>query len=183
VTRATKILAAPLAAGLALLLAGAAFAVVMPTEYELKAAYLYNFAKFVEWPDWTFDQTGGAMVMGVLGGDPFGPALERLAAAQQVQGRRIAIKRGRSVGEMGFCHVLFIAAPQPDIGWDQTIRSASGPSRLLVGDGEHFAELGGGIGFFFEERRIRFVINVAATDRARLKVSSKVLALAKLIRR
>lgn len=153
-----------------------------PTEYEVKAAYLYNFAKFVDWPSWTFDQTGGAMVLGVYGADPFGSTLERMASHQQVQGRAIVIKRARSFEALGFCHVLFIGSPGQGGNWQQTIRSASGSSRLVVGDADDFAQRGGAIGFFIEERRVRFTVNLSATDRAGLKLSSKLLKIANVIR-
>jgi hypothetical protein len=183
VTCDPKLLRPAAIASLALLLScGDARAEGGPTEYEVKSAFLYNFAKFIEWPSSTFEQTGGSMVVGILGADPFGPALERIAATQQVQGRKIVIRRATGTSELGFCHLLFVGSVGPSGTWSQTIRAASGPSRLLVGDGAEFAEHGGAIGFFLDERRVRFVVNLSATDRAGLKVSSKLLKIALVMR-
>jgi hypothetical protein len=150
------------------------------SEYELKAAFLFNFAKFVEWPAWTFERAGG-VVFTVLGEDPFGAALERIARDERVQGRAIIVRRARRVEEVGPCHILFVRRRDGD-GLDDLIRSASAPYRLLVGEDSGFAERGGGIGFFFEQRRIRFTINLGATERAGLKVSSKLLKIARVVR-
>jgi hypothetical protein len=183
VTRATTFSVPAALVSLAVMLScGEARADSGPSEYEVKAVFLYNFAKFVEWPSPTFSETGGAVVLGVFGDDPFGPALERIALHQQVQGRRIVIRRARSLSELGFCHLVFLGSPGPGGSWPQTIRAASAAGQLVVGDTSDFAVQGGGIGFFVEERRVRFVVNLAATDRAGLKVSSKLLKIAKVIR-
>lgn len=183
VTRATKILPAAATAFLALLLSRAESVAEGPTEYEVKAAFLYNFAKFVEWPAATFSRTGGSVVLCVLGPNPFGPTLERIAREQKVQGRPMVIKRAQTAAELGPCHLLY--GPQPDDSGQlaEAIRAVSVPGRLVVGEGEQFAAQGGGIGFFLEQRRVRFAINLAATDRAGLKVSSKLLKIAKVIRK
>jgi hypothetical protein len=183
VTRVTKKLVLPVTACLAAMLSCGESLAQPASEYEVKAAFLYNFAKFVEWPAWTFEQTGGTVVLGVYGANPFGPTLERMARLQQVQGRTIVIKPVSSLKEMGFCHVLFVGSPGADGDWSQTIRAASGGSRLLVGDSDDFAQRGGGIGFFVQDRRVRFTVNLAATDRAGLKLSSKLLKIARVIRK
>lgn len=152
-----------------------------PSEYEVKAAYLYNFAKFIEWPPDSFRPSGGTIVFGVLGEDPFGALLDRIAREERVLGRRIAVKRARRIEDLGACHVLFVRR-RGDASVAQVIRSASAHLRLVVGEDPGFAELGGSIGFFLEERRVKFAINVAATERAGLKVSSKLLRLAKIVR-
>jgi hypothetical protein len=183
VTRATKILRVLLALVACVLWRGDLAAASMPTESEVKAVFLYNFAKFTEWPASSFEQTGGALVLGVHGPDPFGAILERLAAAQQVQGRRIVIRRGRTLAELGFCHVLFLAGRAGEPAAESSIRAVSGAGQLIVGDGQAFAENGGGIGFYLDDRKVRFVINLAATDRAGLKLSSKLLKIATVIRK
>jgi hypothetical protein len=154
-----------------------------PTEYDVKAAFLYNFAKFIEWPGGAFDGSNGAIVLGVLGPDPVGSTLERIAREQQVQGRPIVVKRARSLSDLGVCHVLFVAPAAGNGNPMMLIPEASVPSRLVVGDGIAFAERGGAIGFYVQERKVRFIVNTAATDRAGLKVSSKLLKIARVIRR
>ena len=152
-----------------------------PSEYDVKAAFLYNFAKFVEWPPNAFDATAGVIVLAVLGDDPFGPALDRIADQQLVQGRKIIVKRVARLEELGVCHVLFLRLAG-EVSLVRFIKNASAAGRLLVGDSEQFAERGGAIGFFLEQRRVRFIVNLAAAERAGLKVSSKLLAVAKVIR-
>jgi hypothetical protein len=176
-----KVLRPAAIASLALMLSCGDARAEGPTEYEVKSAFLYNFAKFVEWPASTFERTGGAMVVGILGPDPFGPALERIAATQQVQGRKIVIRRVRGPSELGFCHLIFIGSAGSG-SWSQIVRATNASYRLLVGDSIEFAEHGGAIGFFLEDRRVRFVVNLSATDRAGLKVSSKLLKIARVIR-
>ncbi len=173
-----------LAAALALLaaLAPAVRAERVPSEYEVKAVFLYNFAKFVEWPAGAFARTDGAVVLGVFGDDPFGVALDRIARQQNVKGRRIVIRRGRSLEELGHVHVLFVNVPDDASSLPKFIRAASTGHRLVVGDSEYFASRGGAVGFFVEKQRVRFVVNLGAIDRAGLKMSSKLLAIAKVIR-
>jgi hypothetical protein len=156
-------------------------AAASPSEYEVKAAFLFNFAKFVEWPAWTFEQAKGNVIFTILGDDPFGPALERIARDERVQGRPIIIKRVRRPEDVGHSHILFIRH-RAGSGLEQLIRSVSAPYRLVVGEDDLFAERGGCIGFFFEQRRIKFAVNLAATGRAGLKVSSKLLTIARVVR-
>jgi hypothetical protein len=155
-------------------------AAIGASEYDVKAAFLFNFAKFVEWPAWTFERSGGAMVFSVVGDDPFGPALDRIARNEKVQGRPIIVKRVRRVEDLGPCHIVFIRG-RGDAAVSSLIHQASAPYRLVVGEDPEFAERGGGIGFYFEQRRIKFTVNVGATERAGLKVSSKLLKIARVI--
>lgn len=178
--RIRTLAAAGLAVTTLLLGEGVPFADVAPTEYQVKAAFLYNFAKFVEWPATAFAASGGAMVLGVFGNDPFGTTLDRIARDQTVQGRRIIVRRANKLGDIGTCHILFVRPPD-DVNLASFIRGASATGRLLVGEAEGFAQRGGVIGFFVEQRRVRFMINVSAAERAGLRVSSKLLSVARVI--
>ncbi len=141
-------------------------------EYELKAAFLYNFAKFVEWPA---DAGGGAICLGIVGPDPFGPTLERLLAGKTVHERPLAIRRFASADAVEPCHLLFVSAAAastyPAEIWTRT-------GVLAVGESDAFLSAGGVIAFTMEGNKLRFTINAGAADRAQLKLSSQLLKLA-----
>jgi hypothetical protein len=149
-------------------------------EYRVKAVFLYNFAKFIEWPPDAFAAPGAPFGLCVLGNDPFGPDLEQLVGSKVVQGRPLAIRRLADLKAMSGCHILFVAAADgrklPAIL--QTVGSAP---ILTVGEDPDFTQLGGAMRFFLLENRVRFEINVAATARAHLKLSAKLLDLARVV--
>ena len=144
-------------------------------EYEVKAAFLYNFTKFVEWPD----DSGTDRRICVLGADPFGSALEVLAG-RVTRGKTVEILRLDSVGEAARCHVLFISS---SVGHDLgTILDAlSSDSILTVGETGRFAERGGMIALDTYKNRIRLRINLEATVRADLDLSSHLVRLAEIL--
>jgi hypothetical protein len=149
-----------------------------PTEYEVKAAFLFNFAKFVTWPPESFPAAESPVLIGVLGADPFGAALERLAAELRVQGRPLRVVRGTTVAELVRCHVLFISASERDRMGQilQGLRQA-GSAALTVGETDGFLGAGGIIRFLVEQNKVRFEISAEAAARARLAISSKLLSL------
>lgn len=148
-------------------------------EYEVKAAYLYNFAKFVDWPGWAFPDEDAPVVLGVLGENPFGGALDALAG-KAVKGRPLAVRRARRLDDLGPVHVLFIAdserARLPVI-----FEALRGRPVLTVGEMPGFARQGGMINLISAEGSVRFEINRGETLRAGLEVSSKLLRLATLV--
>jgi hypothetical protein len=151
-----------------------------PSEYDVKAALLYNFARFVEWPAEAFAAPDAPFVIGVLGSDPLGPALERLLAGKTVAGRPIVISRWRRARERGACQMLFVAGlNQAEL---KALLSDVGREPVLtVADMPEFAAQGGMIGLIVEDNRLRFEINAYGTDRAGLKVSSRLLSLARIV--
>ena len=151
-----------------------------PTEYEIKAAFLYNFAKFVEWPPDVLDKNPGIFVIGILGDDPFGSDLDRALEGKTVQDRKLVLRRVSTVEEASSCHMLFISASNA-ARVETILTSMRDVPVLTVSDMNRFVQRGGIVGFSVEERRIRFSINVAAATRANLKVSSQLLKLAKTI--
>lgn len=151
------------------------------SEYELKAAFLYNFAKFIDWPPRSFERPDAPMVFCVLGDDPFGPILAGIAREDQVMSRQIALRRADQPDQLGGCHVVFVR-PAAEVHLPELLRQAAARHVLLVGESSGFAERGGGIGLFVEQNRVRFAVNVAAIERAGLKVSSKLLKVARVIR-
>jgi hypothetical protein len=151
-------------------------------EYEIKAAFLFNFTKFVEWPAISFSDAKAPIILGIIGKDPFGPSLDGIVDGQIVQGRGIVVRRERPGEYLRSCQILFIddseRAQMPQI-----LASLQGLSVLTVSDIEGFAEAGGVVQFVIEDSRVRFVINLEAASRAKLRINSKLLALARVINR
>jgi hypothetical protein len=148
-------------------------------EYDLKAAFLYNFAHFVEWPPDAFAARDSPIVIGVLEPDPFGPSLDRMVAGSSVGGRRLVVRRYRSAEEIDDCHILFIGrAAGPDL--DRVLSSLDGASTLTVGEDDDFTD-GGMIQFVHDDKKLRLRINSAAARSARLTISSKLLRQAEIV--
>lgn len=152
----------------------------MANEYQVKAAFLYNFAKFVEWPDGTFANSTSALTVCVLGKDPFGKVLDDAILGKRIAEHPAILARGKRIQDLPECQIIFVSAsdsPQlPEI-----LRALHGRKALVVGETENFAGSGGAIQFVLEANRVRFAINTDAADRAGLKVSSKLLALATIV--
>ena len=164
--------------GLLFLPLGALAAERAPTEYEVKAVFLFNFAKFVTWPPEAFPSAESPVVIGVLGEDPFGQGLERLAAELRVQGRPLRVVRGHTAAELARCHVLYISASERDrTGQILAALRQAGSTALTVGETEGFLGAGGVIRFLVEQNKVRFEISADAAARSRLAISSKLLSL------
>jgi hypothetical protein len=149
-------------------------------EYQVKAAYLYNFLKFVEWPESAFPDPLAPIVIGISGDDPFGNSLPQVITGKTVQGRDLVIHKYHSGEDMRGAHILFIS-PSEKKRLPHILFSLRGSSVLTVADIEGFLEAGGMIQFLSENDRVRFAINVDASSRAKLKISSKLLSLAKVV--
>jgi hypothetical protein len=151
------------------------------SEYQVKAAFLYNFAKFVEWPGNAGANPDAPVVIGVLGRDPFGREIDRAVEGKTVNGRRLMIKRFSSLEAYEYCHILFISSSERN-NLPQIIAAVRNSSVLTVSETDRFAHIGGIINFVTIENRIRFEINQAAAERAGLKISSKLLSLGRVVR-
>ncbi len=150
------------------------------TEYRLKAAFLYHFAKFVTWPASAFADSTEPIIIGVIGRDPFGRDLEKTVAGKTVRGRRFVVKRFRHIDDLEFCHILFITpSERKHVG--EILRRIDSKSVLTVGDTRSFATQGVIINLFSENYKIRFDINAAAAKEAGLRISSRLLRLAKRV--
>jgi hypothetical protein len=150
-------------------------------EYAVKAAFLFNFAKFVEWPDDAFADPASPLVLCVLGEDPFGDALRSLKG-KTVNGRPLAIRNLATLEGLERCHLLFVCPSEKPV-LPKILQAAKGRSILTVGDMEGFAQDGGIINLVVkEENRVSIEINLEAAQRTRLKISSKLLALAKIVK-
>jgi hypothetical protein len=151
-----------------------------PTEYAVKAAFLFNFTKFVEWPESAFSGANSPMVIGIVGDDPFGDSLARIVAGQKVEGRAIVIWNKHYGEDLRGCHVLFISASESRHG-RQILADLQATAVLTVSDIEGFAQAGGIMQFVMEDNHVRFVINLDAAAHKQLHVSAKLLALARVI--
>jgi hypothetical protein len=151
-----------------------------PTEFQVKAAYLFNFLKFVEWPDDPAADPRGKWVIGFIGETPIAGELTRLAEGKNVLGRDLVVKVFQDTDNLRGCNILFISESEkkrlPSI-----LTPLHGSSVLTVADMDNFIGAGGMIQFVVEDARVRVAIDVGATSRARLKVSSKLLSLARVV--
>jgi len=149
-------------------------------EYTVKAAFLYNFAKFVEWPDGAFSGPTSPIVIWVLGEDPFGNALGSLKG-KTANGRPIVVRYAANLGDLERCHLLFVSASEK-ANLQKILLITKGWSILTVGDMNSFAQDGGIINMVKEESRVGIEINLEAAQLSRLKLSSKLLGLAKIVK-
>lgn len=156
---------------------GAAMAQTEVSEYEVKAAFLYNFTRFVEWPSSSLQSTRNQFVIGVFGQDPFGPVLDRTVADKKVNGADLVVHRFSSLAALEPCQILFIGATE-QAQLIEVLRAVQGNAVLTVGETEGFLEQGGIINLRVAERKIRFEVNADAAERFGLKISSQLLKLA-----
>jgi YfiR/HmsC-like len=149
-------------------------------EYPVKAAFLYHFVEFVEWPRGS-PLPATKVTIGVLGRDPFGDVLDKAILRKVVEGRTLTIRRFASVDALEACEILFISTSEmPRL--PQILARLRGAAVLTVGEADRFARRGGMIGFVLEDDRVRLEVNRAATEKAGLQVSSKLLAVARLVK-
>jgi hypothetical protein len=150
-----------------------------PTEYEVKAAFLFNFSQFVDWPGAAFADGRAPLVIGVLGTDPFGATLDEIVRGEMVNGRPLTVRRYQSPDQVD-CHILFVDRSQ-DSQLDAVVAGLKGRSVLTVGDFEGFTRRGGMIRFVTVGNKIRLRINLGAAQEAQLTISSKLLRPAQIV--
>lgn len=154
-------------------------AVAQERPYQIKAAFLVNFAQYVEWPPEAFPEEDSPLVFGVLGDNPFGTALRDLLGDDGINGRKAIVEQYKSVQDIVRCHVLYISESER-ARWPTIMRALRGRSILTVSDIEGFSSEGGMIRFV-TQTRIRFRINVGAAHECNLAISSKLLRLAEVV--
>jgi YfiR/HmsC-like len=150
-----------------------------PTEYEIKAAFLYNFSRFVEYPH-DFLSSRGSLNLCILGDDPFGPAANIIMDETAEDERKISINRIKTSKELSGCHMLFVSSSEKN-NVAKIMESLAGMHILTIGDTVGFAQKGVIINFFLERNKVRFEINIHAANRAGLRISSKLLNLARIV--
>jgi uncharacterized protein DUF4154 len=150
-------------------------------EYELKAAMLHNLTRFVEWPTSAYADAQAPTVLCILGQDPFGSSLASIVSRQAVNGRRTEIRHISNDKEIRGCHVLYISSSERK-SIVAILSTLKGASVLTVGETAQFAARGGMIQFSLEEKQVHFEINLEAASEADLKISSRLLVLARIVK-
>jgi hypothetical protein len=150
------------------------------SEYEVKAAFLFHFAQFVEWPAETFKDAETPLTYCTMGEDVFRGALDESVMGKRINNRGLRVVHLREREPIDGCQVLFIAAAPKGRQADE-LAIANGHPVLTVGESEHFTRDGGIIGFCMEEKKVRFEINLKVAEKAQLKISARLLALAKTV--
>ena len=147
-------------------------------EYQVKAAFLLNFTRFVEWPSSAFADAQAPLEICILGKDPFGHVVDDVVKGEVVNARKIQIRRIAEPSTARTCQVLFIDPGVKDV---RRILGSLAPTVLTVSEGGSFLAEGGMIAFVVDNRRVRFDINQTAADNGTLKLSSKLLSVARSV--
>ena len=153
-----------------------------PAEYQVKAAYLFGFGRFVEWPADAAVAGDGAFVLCVLGEDPFGRLLDQAADGAAMKNQPVSVRRIRRVEDGGGCDTLFVSASE-EPRLPRILAALGSRPVLTVGDSPEFAQRGGMIGFSMEGSRVRFTVNLTAAQEAGLMLQSELLRVAAAVLR
>lgn len=148
------------------------------TEHAIKAAYLYKFAPFVEWPPAAFASPSSPFQLCILGQDPFGPSLDRAVGGQRVDGHPVTVRRLARVDAASGCHILYLGASRGQ-SEAEALRAVRGAPILTVGEDDVRGAI---IRFVVKDNRVRFDIDAAAAAVNRVTISSKLLSLATSVR-
>lgn len=150
------------------------------SEYQVKAAFLFHFAQFVEWPPETFKDATSPVTYCTAGADPFHGVLEAGLDRKTIGGRPIRVLHFKQAQEIQGCQVLFVGTQEKKF-ISTILANVRATPVLTVGESENFARQGGMIGFFLEDNKVRFEINLDAAEQAKLKISARLLTLAKTV--
>ena len=145
-----------------------------------KADFLFNFVKFVEWPSQAFADSNSPLIIGVVGDDRSSGVIDQTINGKTANGRRLVVKRFSSFKILTYCHIVFVRSSERD-RTRQTL-TAAGPGTLTVGETDGFAQWGGIINFTIVDGKLRLEINQTSAEGAGLKISAKLLRLARVIR-
>jgi uncharacterized protein DUF4154 len=149
-------------------------------EYRLKLAFLFNFAKFVEWPADAFPSQQAPLNICIVGRDPFDPELERQVTERNLYGHPVTIRTLRPSDDFGGCHLIFLPASSDGL-LPEVLKRLDGLA-ITVGESAGFVARGGVVNFVVEGTNLRFAVNLSAAQRTRCRISSRVLALARIYR-
>ena len=152
-----------------------------PNEYQVKAAYLFNFGRFVKWPASAADKSNSFAVC-VLGQDPFGSSLDSIMAGEQLDGKRLVVKRISAAQDAEDCRILFISATE-ESHLKEILETLDESDVLTVSDMPSFSRRGGMIQFVLDGDKVRFEINLSKAEASRLTLSSQLLKVATAVRR
>jgi hypothetical protein len=148
--------------------------------YPVKLAFLYNFTKFVEWPASSYRDAGAPLAICIVGHDPFNPDLEGELRTRTVGGHPVEVRTLRPNDTLSVCHIVFFPVTEKD--QDRIVRDLNGSSTLTVGETDGFAVRGGIINLTVEDNKVHFEVNQLAADRAGIRISSKLLSIAKIVK-
>jgi len=151
-------------------------------EYQVKAAFLYNFARFVDWPPQAFATSDEPLMVCVLGEDPFGRALDDVLSGKRIEGRALSVRRISDARRTKGCHIVFISSLDRKQAL-AVLAAMNEPGLLTIGESGNAASGDTIISFVLEEGKVRFAIDSAAAERAKLRVSSRLLSLALQVRK
>jgi hypothetical protein len=151
-----------------------------PKEYQVKAVFIYNLTQFVEWPAEAFPTENSPMIIGVLGEDPFGNFLEETVRGEEMKGHPLVVEHYQNMEDIKPCHILFVNLSRPD-QLKQVFNKLRSQPILTVSDVNYFTRLGGMVRLMNEDNRTKIRINLDATKRADLVMSSKLLKLAEIV--
>jgi len=151
-------------------------------EYRVKAAFLYNFAKFVDWPEGAFANDEDPVNLCLVGRDPFGDVLDRTLKGRTVNGREVVVHRDKAAWAAGRCHIVFVGST-PGEPLARVMQLVGETGVLSVGESDAFYDLGGIIRFLVQDGKVRFDVNAREAEAAGLRVSSQLLKLARMVER
>src|SRR5205823_1220126 len=150
------------------------------SEYLIKAGFIYNFAQLVQWPPAAFVQPDSPIVIGILGVDPFGELIDRVVQNKKLDGRSLIVKRLKRGASLKECSILFVSSSEA-AHLEEVLQSTKGLPILTIGEIPGFAVRGGIINLTLEGNRVRFEVNIEAAKQANLNISSRLLALARIV--
>jgi len=152
----------------------------VPNEYEVKAAFLYNFIKFVDWPQ-PSKPVQEPLLICVIGDDPFGASLDKIVEGKHANGRSLQVRRFNRADDAKSCEIAFVSASEKT-HLRSILEALKGANTLTVGDTPRFAEMGGVINLVLQDNLVHFEINVDAARSHGLTISSRLLGLARIVR-
>ena len=150
-------------------------------EYDVKAALLLNFARFIEWPDGAFAAQQAPIEICVFAPNPFGDALDRVLQSETVGGRPLSSRSVRNTAESAGCHLLFV--PAGSEAHAATVVSQAGPHTVTVGESRRFEQMGGAVTFVLDHGRVRFNVNLRPVEQRGVRISARMLHLAGRVER
>jgi YfiR/HmsC-like len=153
---------------------------VLLTEEQIKAGFLFNFTKFVEWPPESFADANAPIVIGIVGDSAVEKLLMEVAAGKSVNGRPVLVKHFKDLQDVRNCQIVFVGSSD-EKRMPQILEALKASSVLSVGETPGFIPAGGMINFFIEDNKVRLEINLDAATRARVKISAKVIAVGRLV--
>jgi hypothetical protein len=151
-------------------------------EYQVKAAFIYNFAKFVEWPPQAFKNPTDPIVICVLGQNPFGSALAQAVSGKEVEGKKFEVRQLSDEQQTEGCQILFVSSSERK-RLHEIFGEIKASGVLTVGETDTFASEGGVINFQIDSGKVRLQVNVDAAEHSKLRISSKLLSLAQIVKR